>query len=182
MIYTGIGSRDIPTDIMQEMHRLAQILAQKGFTLRSGGANGSDLAFEHGCNAANGPKEIYLPWEGFNGNESELFEIDKYAYPVASELYGDRWTEINSSVKKLMARNVHQVLGRDIQHPIYSDMLICWTPDGCQTESKRTRKTGGTGQAIALADRLDIPVFNLFNIDATKRLQVYLGWNDIFEN
>ena len=53
-------------------------------TLRSGGADGADLAFEIG--AAN--KEIYLPSKDFNNNSSDLivtefdnfkvFEVDLY--------------------------------------------------------------------------------------------------------
>jgi len=45
------------------MRRCATRLELLGYTLRSGGANGADTAFEEGCCR----KELYLPWPGFNG-------------------------------------------------------------------------------------------------------------------
>ncbi len=64
-----------------------------------------------------------------------------------------------SPVPEFMARNSHQVLGADLKSPV--DFVICWTPDGCETERQRVWETGGTGQAIALADRWGVPVVNL---------------------
>jgi hypothetical protein len=61
--------------------------------------------------------------------------------------------------KSLMARNSHQVLGADLRSPV--DFVVCWTPDSCESETTRAPITGGTGQAIALADRWGIPVVNL---------------------
>lgn len=52
--------------------------------------------------------------------------------------------------------------------------VVCWTPDACETEAARGRDTGGTGQAIALADRHGIPVFNLAGHDAGERLLAFL--------
>jgi len=47
--YTGIGSRKTPYQVQQQMQRIAQFLAKKGYTLRSGSANGADSAFEEGA-------------------------------------------------------------------------------------------------------------------------------------
>ena len=47
-------------------------LALEGFVLRSGGADGADTFFEIGCDMSNGLKEIYLPWNNFNNNLSQL--------------------------------------------------------------------------------------------------------------
>ena len=46
--YAGIGSRKTPEDIITLMHRLGVRLAELGFTLHSGAANGADTAFEIG--------------------------------------------------------------------------------------------------------------------------------------
>ena len=73
MWYAGIGSRKAPKEAIDRMAELAEELAGKGYTLRSGGAGGADKAFEKGCDAVDGKKEIYLPWEGFNGSKSELY-------------------------------------------------------------------------------------------------------------
>lgn len=60
-------------------------------------------------------------------------------------------------VLHLMARNGYQVLGKDFNSP--SDFLICYTEDGATKET--SRGTGGTGQAIRIAVKNNIPVWNL---------------------
>ena len=59
MFYTGVGSRKTPKDVLELMVKIAIKAAQNGYTLRSGGAEGADKAFEHGCDMVKGPKEIY---------------------------------------------------------------------------------------------------------------------------
>lgn len=48
-IYTGIGSRETPPDILELMTKIARFMFKQGFTLRSGGADGADSAFEAGA-------------------------------------------------------------------------------------------------------------------------------------
>lgn len=59
-IYTGIGSRNTPPDILDIMFRLAGKLASEGYVLRSGGAQGADDAFEQG---AADSTEIYYAYD-----------------------------------------------------------------------------------------------------------------------
>lgn len=126
--------------------------------LRSGGAPGADETFERGCDSVNGPKEIYLPWKNFNYNESTLYPASDDAKKIAQELY-PAWNFVKEPVRLLMSRNVHQVLGKDLNTP--STFLICYTPDGCTSFEQYGKKTGGTGLAIALASIRNIPIFNL---------------------
>jgi hypothetical protein len=142
-------------------------LVTKGFILRSGGAPGADTAFEEGVR--NGAKEIYLPWRGFNGNSSLLFEpaVDDGAMELAATLH-PAWGELSPAAKKLMARNSRQILGASLSQPV--SFVVCYTPDGCESEAERNRKTGGTGQAIALADRHGIPIVNVARADAVNRI------------
>ena len=57
-----------------------------------------------------------------------------------------------------MARNICQVLGEDPTDPSgYSKVVVCWTPKG--------GIIGGTGQALRIAKRYDIPVLNLHGIE-----------------
>lgn len=164
MAYAGIGSRKAPRDQLERMAKIAVRLAARGYTLRSGGADGADLAFEAG---AGDRKEIYLPWPGFNGNASRLTEPSRDAEEIAACLH-PAWAKLSPAAKKLMARNSHQVLGADCRAP--ADFVVCWTPDGAETEAERSAATGGTGQAIALASRWGVPVFNLATLDAGERL------------
>ena len=47
--YAGIGSRETPQEFLEFFVKLARFLYSKGYTLRSGGADGSDKAFEIGA-------------------------------------------------------------------------------------------------------------------------------------
>lgn len=165
--YTGIGSRSTPEDILVVMTGLAKILSSKGYILRSGGADGADTAFEQGANR----KEIYLPWKGFNDNDSEFIVKPGIAYKLASK-YHPNWEHLKDSIKKLHARNTHQVLGQDFK--TWSRCVFCWTPDGCTNHKTRTSKTGGTGMAISIADIYGIPVYNLQREDHLYRVKEYI--------
>lgn len=166
-IYTGVGSRETPFEVLKQIAHIAQSLSVYGFTLRSGGADGADKAFE----LDSIKKEIYLPWPNFNNNNSKLFVISEKARKIASE-HHPVWSKLKPPIQNLHARNAYQVLGYDLNKP--SDFTVCWTQDGCETRKQRTFKTGGTGTAIAISDTYGVPVFNLKNSDAYGRLKEFL--------
>lgn len=189
--YSGIGSRETPPEILDLMEKIGEFLAKKGMVLRSGGANGADSAFEIGCDRAQGQKEIYLPWKGFNKNKSDLHldknpmkDLKDKAYTIA-ERYHPAWESCNQGAKRMMARNGFQVLGIDLNTPV--DFVVCWTP----YIWKPGIKAGGTAQALRIAYDLGIKIFNLKNIDdliaVTDHLQLGLNFlesttNNLFEN
>jgi hypothetical protein len=123
------------------------VLAERGYILRSGGAEGADAAFEKGAGKA---KEIFLPWRAFNQNDSQLYEPSQRATELA-ERYHPAWLSLSEAVRKLMARNTHQILGQDCNTPV--DFVVCYTKAG-------TGK-GGTGQALRIAEDYQIPVIDL---------------------
>lgn len=173
--YTGVGSRRVPDPIRQKMVELGRWLAHHGFTLRSGAADGSDAAFEEGCDAGGGNKEIWLPWPGFNGHNgqgaylipgSELAQYEA----VAASLH-PAWDRLTQGPRKLHSRNVGQVLGKQRSTP--SAFEVCWTPDGCISAATRTRDTGGTATAIVLAEQYGIPRFNLHDPNALSRVYAF---------
>jgi hypothetical protein len=159
MNYAGIGSRQIPRSIKKDMQTFAHIAALKGWTLRSGGALGSDSAFETGCDKGQGRKEIFLPWPELNGNQSKYVMPTFASKQIAATIH-PAYNKLGPAAKLLVARNMHQVLGPMLDDPV--KFVICYTPDGCESASKYTQKTGGTGSAIALASKHFIPVFNIF--------------------
>ena len=166
-LYAGIGSRETPDLVLVEMQRLASHLAQAGYTLRSGAAEGADRAFEEGCVAAGGPCEIWLPWRNFNRHaDTGLYPTEAH-HELAARTQ-PAWRYLSRGARDLHARNMGQVLGMDLATPV--QFVVCWTRDGCESEATRTRETGGTGGAIALASRHGIPIFNLANPDALDRL------------
>ena len=165
--YAGIGSRETPVPIMNKMSNIAARLEILGYTLRSGGAGGADKAFANGCTN----KEIYVPWDGFNGNKI-TFAIPQEAYTIAEGIHPG-WQYLSPAAKTMMARNAMQILGPELNSP--SSFVVCWTKDGCFNKETRTNKTGGTGQAIAHADMLSIPVFNLANQSHYLRIHQFLN-------
>lgn len=169
MAYAGIGSRKTPPAELERMTRAAERLAGMGYALRSGAAPGADTAFEAG---AGDRKEIFLPWAGFNGSKSTFVAPTREAEEVAASVH-PAWQKLSPAAKKLMARNSHQVLGEDLRSPV--DFLVCWTACGSESEADRSAATGGTGQAIALASRWGVPVFNLARPDAGERMLRYLN-------
>lgn len=114
MYYAGIGSRSVPEVYYGLFIRVGKFLATKGLTLRSGGAKGSDKAFE------------------------------------IAEKYHPYFQNLSEDIKKLHARNSHQVLGKDLNTP--ASFIICYTPKG--------KGTGGTGQALRIAKDYNIPIFD----------------------
>ena len=139
------------------MTAIARFLEQEGYILRSGGANGADLAFEHGVVDA-AMKHIYLPERGFNGNTSPLYGVDDDALALAASIH-PAWDRCKSYARLLHARNCYQVLGQKLNEP--SDFLLCWTENG--------EKRGGTRTAIVLAENNNIPVLNFGKFDNSKK-------------
>lgn len=139
--YAGVGSRNAPISILILMTRIATKLEKNGFILRSGGAEGSDQAFESGV-LQNENKEIFLVGDEVPG---EAYRIAKKIHPA--------WDRMGNYGKSAHARNCCQILGKKLDKPV--EFVICWTKNG--------RKIGGTRTAIVLAEELSIPVYNLAN-------------------
>ena len=172
--YTGVGSRRTPTDILMLMQETAGALHQHHrYTLRSGGANGADSAFQRGAFHVHGEAEIYRP-----RGKCQLHEIGSYVPDLwdkamqMAEAIHPAWYACSAYARMLHARNCFQVLGRDLDTP--SKFLVCWTPDGAATAGHCSRETGGTGTAIRLASGNGIPVFNLKNADTLTRIKKWL--------
>lgn len=173
-VYTGIGSRETPGHVLPLMKSIAAELSCRGWTLRSGCAPGADSAFEEGAWIArdtNGRRprpELYLPWPRFEGRRSILTELDEpqdTAYSIAAQ-HHPRWASLTNGARSLHARNVHQILGRDVSNPVPSRFVICWTPDGAGG--------GGTGQAIRIAQAFGVPVYDLaIDTDAQRVLRLF---------
>ena len=161
MKYAGIGSRETTPAVLAQMEQLALRLANAGWTLRTGGADGADTAFENGHRAGAGTDnlEVYLPWNGYNGRAADnahgTIVLDaatgNLAEAIAAKLH-PAWSRCRRGARALHARNVAIIQGRNLDDDV--DAVVCWTRDG--------GATGGTGMGIRIARERDIPVFNLF--------------------
>lgn len=167
--YAGIGSRETPLPTLALMRGIAKMLADRGYTLRSGGAKGADQAFEYGTPVMV-QMEIYVPWHGFERRPDTMAKVN-LAWGEAmsiAEKFHPNWAACSDTVRKIMARNTFQVLGHDCHTP--SKFVVCWTKTG--------KATGGTGQALRIAEHHDIPIYNLFHRDARAVFYQELGWSD----
>lgn len=156
--YAGIGSRETPKDVCLHMTAIAKKLAKLGYTCNSGGADGADSAFERGAIIN---RQIFLPWDGFNGkyidSMNKLHNTWKYSVPLFNEdlvrKYHPKPSALSEAGWKFMSRNSYQVLGEDLKTPV--EFVLCWTRDG--------KLKGGTAQALRIAKDRNIPIFNLFH-------------------
>lgn len=161
-LYAGVGSRETPDSILEIMENTAEALANQGWILRSGGANGADQAFAG--KLAKTEKEIFLPWPGYNDlvpGEDGVCLIRPI--PAAVQLAGEvhpAWDRCGHGARQLHGRNAHIVLGHDLATPV--KFVLAWTPGG--------KMVGGTALALRLAEREGIPVFNLYNGEALARV------------
>ena len=137
--YAGIGSRETPPEVLKIMTEIAAAFSNEGYTLRSGGAVGADIAFERGATE----REILRAHD--TDSHPEWVDHASGFHPA--------WDKCSNYAKKLHARNSAIILGKGLDAPV--SFVVCWTKDG--------KATGGTGQALRIAERLSIPIFNLFN-------------------
>jgi hypothetical protein len=92
---------------------------------------------------------------------SEAFEIAKVFHPG--------WKFLKRGARALHARNCHQILGPNLKDPV--DFVICWTKDG--------KATGGTGQALRIAENYSIPIWNLQRADHLRTAKEQLKAGNI---
>lgn len=173
--YAGIGSRKLTVHNSLIMAEFAFYMTLSGYRLNSGAADGSDTSCEWGAKLAYDlladmgwvPKgeyervmSIYLPWTGFNGRPSTPAYITK-TLPLAETITKEHhpaWNNLSRPARLMMKRNCHQALGLDLQ--TFADFLFCWTPDGASTINTTSGRTGGTGQAIRIAETYGIKTLN----------------------
>ena len=164
--YAGIGSRDTPIHVQKTLKEIANLLEQEEFILRSGGANGADIAFESGIkNHSN--MNIYLPFKEFNNrrhNGTSYIYIEKGNIeldPAYQSLkHHPSKGNMRDAAKAMMMRNYFQLHGLSDQN--ISSFVICWTRDGANGTTILTDwDSGGSGQCIRLAALKNIPVYNL---------------------
>lgn len=141
--YAGIGSRKTPENVLSLIVELASFLCSKNFILRSGGAIGADSAFEKGCDAIlSTRKEIY-----------KTKSVTTEALALTKELLGnEHWNNCDEPASKLHARNIQLILGLDLKIPV--KFIICWTDQ---------INRGGTRTSMLIAEKHNIPVFNLYD-------------------
>ena len=145
---------------MARIELFSDLLAAMQYTLSSGAAKkGADQAFEKKATR----KRIFVPERAVRDQISFLSlseDVQKKALELAEKHHPrwDRVTDIYS--KRLLARNVNQVLGPDLITPV--DFVLFWAKYPSYDQLGRIVDTdGGTGLAVRLASSLNIPCIHI---------------------
>lgn len=170
MHYTGIGSRETPFKYQRLMTQFAEKMAEKGWTLRSGGAKGADTAFAAGATK----KEIYIPWNGFNGlshdPENGIILCSKEAFAKAEKIVSGihpAWDKVSRGARTLHSRNMFQVTGANLDKP--SRFVICYAP-----VDKYYLPKGGTRSAFVYGQRCLSLCLNMAIEEDYDRIRYFL--------
>lgn len=174
--YTGVGSRKMVGELSYKARDVARALSDTCYTLITGDCpEGGDAVFwEYGdshSRARFGPVGRYSYQDDVKVIVKETpayslaYRIAEYTHPA--------WRWLPEWMRELHTRNVFQVLGSRAAEP--TEFMVCWTPDGAERSSETSKKTGGTGTAIRIADAFGVPVFNLQREDTIQRLEEYLN-------
>lgn len=157
--YSGIGSRQTPPKYLKWMKEIGIYLEGKGYTLRSGNADGADSAFQRGVSN----KEVYLPWPGYNGGSEASLLVPRSSLKECSDKVRNihpNAAGLTTSSLSLHMRNVTILLGGDLKVP--SKFVIYWNPG--------YKKSGGTYIAVELAKKEGINCYNLNNPKEVEEL------------
>lgn len=182
----GIGTRDLAhsdlrTGVFDEIVRFTKYLVKTyDLTVRSGHAKGSDYAFE--CGAGNNCK-VFSPWKGFGKKDGLIYQTDNISYwddipesiqkraLESVELHHPMPGNLRHGGRLCMARNYFQVMDDGPEENPVVAVICCAKPSGKKTkqtnlfDKKKNSKievSGGTGQAVRIANAHGIPVFNLW--------------------
>ena len=162
--WTGIGSRETPASVLNDMEQYAIELARAGLVLRSGGAQGADTAFYNGYRYAREQllypceAEIYVPWASFALSVREdwkhIYRRNHTAVTWAKAVH-PVYSALKQGVQLLHERNVHQVLGKDLSTKSAFVLFYAQETNGVVK--------GGTATAVHLARLVGVPTINMYH-------------------
>lgn len=182
--FAGVGARLAHPKITKVQATFGFVMCLKGIINKSGRAYGSDYAFETGTRLGwrflssiygwpdlptSACQQIMLPWNGFNGAQHKpdmgyFCELTDECFDIAKAFHPN-WESLSLGEKKLMARNVQEVLGRTLRDPVR--FLIAYTDNG--------QVVGGTGLALKIAQHYGINIHNLGDESVLDRIVLWLN-------
>lgn len=174
-----IGSRALHKepgheDDIKFLHKLCYRFAELGIQFTSGLCDdGLDaIAQREYCRAVNNHKALLSQFEVYVYDMKAIHKsklpnkhlavplnssIKHELFKIAETLHSN-WGGCDNYARKQHARNIHQILGYNLDEPV--NAVVTW----CVTDNQGN-PIGGTATAIKLAMRHNIPVFNFYNTD-----------------
>lgn len=179
-IYAILGAPDTPSHVLQEFSDIARMLAAKKFKVRvttddsrkQEGKPPAALVGKAVRETVGTRYELIKPWNTFGDTEGEALTATGTTSDRGVEmaaLFQPAMTKLPDAVKKIIAANVHVMLGKFLESPV--EFLVCYTEDGAENSKEVTFKTGNVGLAIRVATSYNIPVINFKNPNSRSRLE-----------
>ena len=161
------GNENLPEAPAMIIARIVPMFEKFGFTIRSGGLNGTDEMVEK----VSSKVELHLPFKGFNKKESTSQFSNEICKEFARRVEPNI-DDLSKIPKAILEKNPRLLFGRYLTVP--AQLVIVWSPDGCERSHEVTPRSGNAGHIVKLATSSGIPVINLNRPDAEQRIMVYL--------
>ena len=161
------GNENLPEQPAMIIARIVPLFEKLGFTIRSGGLNGTDEMVEKVASKT----ELHLPFKGFNKKESTSQFSNEICKEFARRV-DPNIDDLSKVPKAILEKNPRLLFGRYLTAPV--QLAIVWSPDGCERYHETTSRSGNAGHIVKLATSSGIPVINLNRPDAEQRIMTYL--------
>ena len=161
MIYAGIGPRNTPIKVQEQMAALGKQLEEMGFILSSGDGIGADQAWAQEVKPKN--THIYLAQSKPSCTHGLVPDFIQVQWEFANKHFGMHrgglsLTSQSAYVQYLFMRNLNILCGADLTEPEPVNFVAYWYEKDCPNGW-----AGGTGHTVSMArdPMLDIPCFNI---------------------
>jgi len=167
--YAGIGSRSLSAAQKKFCWRVGRWLADLGWTLRTGAAQGADQAFAEGALSVGGSVILCLPWNSYESHwvdqclvqscaSARVLSNHDHGHHASVDTYHPAPEKLSGAVRKLHARN----------SLIITPCTFVLAFPGINL--------GGTGQGIRIAEGDGIEVIRLDIPEQRKRVEDKVGF------
>lgn len=156
--YAVSGSRNLPNAVKSKFKRIASFLERKGITVRTNSSEGVGGIVEDSLS----DRENHSQWmrSGSVANNYWASTTER-AKTIAKQLMPN----LEGAELDKVAASVYQVLGTDLDTPV--DFVIAYSPKD---------QPNRDAEVIQLAEKLNIPVFNLADGNADEVFNNYSKW------
>lgn len=176
LIYAGIGPRNTPMAVQEQMTIIGVEMYKMGFILSSGDGIAADQAWaeevppeatrifvvEPKPNCPHGQVPVWTQEQyDFANKHFEMHRWDKARnapMPLSSQ---------NEYVQGLFCRNLNILLGADLNTPV--NFVAYW-----YGEDRPAGWAGGTGHTVSMAFELGIPCFNICFADQQAAMEAFI--------
>ena len=172
----------IPEAVMDKLNILLARIHSKHFTLRA--AMNRDNPLEELAIKSTDKKEFYFPFKFKDIDSNYRVKVNKVDYKAISigmtvklnafrKYTSDKFNAMKDIGKLFTGRDVHQVLGEDLNTPV--KFMLIYTPKGEEAGDRIDFETAGNAvMLLLLAKSFSIPVYNIANEESLVKLMAYL--------